>query len=381
MTRIFRGANKGNMKYKIVSIILGVMLLFSNLPAAHAQTLEQPDTAAPTFAGITPAAGTSFSTGTIKLSAQGVYDPSGVQSVSFVIESADGTADNHSYVATNTAGLEWDVILSTADLGASGTYTVNAVGTDALGNQGIMGSTSIVFSVQNASPILQSVTPASGTTIDIGTQNFTVQASVSDVLGVKTVSFTAYNEADGETGAVSLGALKAQDGSWSRTFSMSSFGNKAGKYKIEVWVMDMSGSVNIAGSTELTVRDPSKVTDTSKAEAFIRAAMAELGKTYVLGGKGPNVFDCSGLVYYALKTSGNGIPYMTSAKWALSSYQRINSMSDLQRGDVICFRGHVGIYLGNGSMISAVHKGVTISTNIMSDSYWKANFLCGRRLF
>lgn len=371
------------MKHKIAGVILSAMLAFTNIPAAHAQTLEQSDAAAPTLAGITPAAGATYSKGTVKLCAQGVYDASGVQSVSFVVSRTDGSADTLTYAATNTAESNWDVVLGTADLEGPGNYTANAIGTDTLGNQSVMGSTSIVLSADTAPPVLESVTPADGTSIGVDAQSFTMQAAVSDASGVKAVSFTVYNEADGETGGVSLGAAAGQDGSWSREFSLSSFGNKAGKYKIEVWAMDMLGNVSLAGSTELVVRDPSKVTDTDGAEAFISAAMAQLGKTYVLGGKGPNVFDCSGLVYYALKASGNGIPYMTSAQWALSSYQRVNSMADLKRGDIICFKGHVGIYLGNGSMINASysHRSVIISTNILSSSYWKENFLCGRRLF
>ena len=206
---------------------------------------------------------------------------------------------------------------------------------------------------------------------------------MEDSSGVKAVSFTVYNEEDGQANAVSLGAAAGAGSAWSQQFSLSSFGYKAGKYTIEVWAMDTLGNTSMIGGTELTVKDPSKVTDTDKAEAFIQAAMSQLGKTYVLGGKGPNVFDCSGLVYYALKTSGYQINYMTSAQWARSSYQRVNSMSELQRGDVICFKGHVGIYLGNGLMVnaSASNGSVIISTNIMSSAYWQANFLCGRRVF
>jgi Cell wall-associated hydrolases (invasion-associated proteins) len=372
---------KGNIKYKIASVLLGAAMVLLGSPVAHAQTTGQQDTTAPTVATITPAAGTSLSSGTIKLSAQGVYDPSGVKSVSFAITSqADGTK-SLTYAATNTSGSEWDAIVNATDLGTSGTYTVNVVGMDALGNQGVMGNTSFVLTGAKALPVLQSITPQSGTTIGVDAQSFTVQANVSDTSGVKAVSFTAYNEDDGISGSLSLGAVAGQNGSWTQQFNMSSFGNRAGKYKIEVYVMDMTGNVNLAGSTELAVQDPKQVTDTSKADALINAAMAELGKPYVLGGKGPNIFDCSGLVYYALNASGYPISYMTSATWAVSGYQRINSMSDLQRGDIICFKGHVGIYLGNGSMISAVHGGVTISNNIMNNTYWKNSFLNGRRLF
>ncbi|MEI6101182.1 MAG: peptidoglycan-binding protein [Eubacteriales bacterium] len=127
---------------------------------------------------------------------------------------------------------------------------------------------------------------------------------------------------------------------------------------------------------------PAAPANPNKVEAFISAAMSELGKTYVLGGKGPTVFDCSGLVYYSLKASGNGIGYMTSYDWAdAGQYARIGSMKDLQRGDVVCESGHVGIYMGNGQIVNASSSNgqVIVSTNIFSSSYWVGHFICGRR--
>ncbi|MEI6100289.1 MAG: C40 family peptidase [Eubacteriales bacterium] len=373
------------MKYKIASIILGITLAMSNMPVAYAQTAQQADTTAPTLAGITPVTGTTVPTGTLEISAQGVYDPSGVKSVSFVVyNQAEGQTKSVLYIATNTGSSEWSNVISTSDLAnMPGTYVINVIGTDAYDNQGIIGSTSIVLSADNGTPALESVSPASGTVLDSDTQSFTVQAKVTDISGVKAVSFTAYNEVDGESGSVSLGGVDNLDGSWSQNFSLSSFGSETGKFIIEVWALDKLGNVGLIGNTDVTVQKPVSAVYSNKVEAFISAAMSELGKSYVLGGKGPDVFDCSGLVYYSLKSSGNTIFYMTSAVWAQSGYQRINSMNDLQRGDVICFKGHVGIYLGNGSMINASYsnRSVIISNDILSSSYWQANFICGRRLF
>jgi cell wall-associated NlpC family hydrolase len=140
---------------------------------------------------------------------------------------------------------------------------------------------------------------------------------------------------------------------------------------------DSSGDSSGGGDASVPAADPGNV------EAFIDAAFAQLGKSYVWGGKGPNVFDCSGFVYYALKTSGNGIGYMTSASWAQSGYARIDRMEDLQRGDVICYKGHVGIYLGDGTMIDASSSEgkIRVSSNIFTSSYWTSHFICGRRVF
>ena len=58
-------------------------------------------------------------------------------------------------------------------------------------------------------------------------------------------------------------------------------------------------------------------------------------------------------------------------------------MNDLQRGDVISFRGHVGIYLGNGQMIDASSERgkIRVCDNIQNNSYWTSHFVKGCRIF
>lgn len=112
-------------------------------------------------------------------------------------------------------------------------------------------------------------------------------------------------------------------------------------------------------------------------EAFVQAACAQEGKPYVLGGKGPNVFDCSGLVYYALNASGYKIGYMTSGGWAASGYPSI-SWNNLQRGDVVCMKGHVAVYLGGGMMCDASSSNGRIMIRSMGN-WARNNFICGKR--
>ncbi len=125
-------------------------------------------------------------------------------------------------------------------------------------------------------------------------------------------------------------------------------------------------------------------TNTSKLEKFISVAQSKLGCTYVFAAKGPNTFDCSGFVYYCLNQAGINQSYMTSYGWAQSTkYTKITSTSNLQRGDVLVFDGHVGIYLGNGGMIDASSgKGMVVQrSNIWSSNYWNTHFICGFRIF
>ena len=142
-----------------------------------------------------------------------------------------------------------------------------------------------------------------------------------------------------------------------------------------------SGDSETPAPTPTPAPAPVPAADPGSVEAFVSAALAQIGKTYVLGGKGPDVFDCSGLVYYALNASGNGVGYMTSGGWASSGYAQIGSMDALQRGDVICYRGHVGIYLGDGTMVDASSSQGMVRTTSIWGSYWTTNFICGRRPF
>jgi len=112
-----------------------------------------------------------------------------------------------------------------------------------------------------------------------------------------------------------------------------------------------------------------------RVEDFINAALDQLGKPYKLGGKGPNEFDCSGFIYYALRQSGNNIPYMTSGDWAESSYPTI-ALEDLRRGDIICMPGHVAIYLGEGMIVDAS----TSNNAIVMRYFWGMDsVICGKR--
>jgi cell wall-associated NlpC family hydrolase len=81
----------------------------------------------------------------------------------------------------------------------------------------------------------------------------------------------------------------------------------------------------------------------TSVRSFSRA-QACLGAPYVWGGVGPDGYDCSGLVSYALTGAHErlGTTY-TFMEWP--------AVSDPQPGDVCVNWGHTGIYIGNNQMI------------------------------
>ena len=90
-------------------------------------------------------------------------------------------------------------------------------------------------------------------------------------------------------------------------------------------------------------------------------AIAEqyLGVPYVYGGASPSGFDCSGLVMYVYAQLGVELPHNAYAQ--MTSLPAV-PLSDLEPGDLVFFNSasHVGIYVGNGTMIHAPHTGTVV---------------------
>jgi cell wall-associated NlpC family hydrolase len=89
----------------------------------------------------------------------------------------------------------------------------------------------------------------------------------------------------------------------------------------------------------------------------LRAAAAQLGKSYRWGATGPASFDCSGLTSFAFRQAGITLPRSSSQQ---SLVGRSVGLADLQPGDLVFFYNpvsHVGIYAGDGKMIHAPQTG------------------------
>ena len=120
---------------------------------------------------------------------------------------------------------------------------------------------------------------------------------------------------------------------------------------------------------------------------MIQVAKDQVGKKYVLGNEGPNSFDCSGLVYYCLKQAGSNRGRYNAAGYSqVSDWEKITSMSSLEKGDLLFFYndsktkvGHVGIYIGSGTMIDASSANGKVVRRSCTSSYWKNHFVCARR--
>ena len=115
----------------------------------------------------------------------------------------------------------------------------------------------------------------------------------------------------------------------------------------------VGGSYNSSGGREYTGTG-----DQSVGNAIVAAARTYLGVDYVWGGNGYNGIDCSGLTKAAHKAVGINIDRW-SGHQAIGG-KKINSLEEARPGDIICYSGHVAIYIGNYRVIHAPHTGTVV---------------------
>ena len=118
-------------------------------------------------------------------------------------------------------------------------------------------------------------------------------------------------------------------------------------------------------------------------QQIISAALGQLGRPYVYGGRDPSGFDCSGLVQYAYAEAGLVAPRDTRSQREAGT--RID-FDAAQPGDLLFYRFenggglHVGLYLGDGRMIHAPASGRQVSLVEVDAPVWKRRFLDTIRL-
>lgn len=122
--------------------------------------------------------------------------------------------------------------------------------------------------------------------------------------------------------------------------------------------MDMLGLKPIGSAS--TAVDLSGVTD-QRVLSFLQFALTLQGKPYVWGDEGPETFDCSGFVYYCLNQTGYSVGRSTADTYGKREEWPLVAADSLQPGDLLFFHsestpgmiGHIGVYIGNGSLIHA----------------------------
>lgn len=134
-------------------------------------------------------------------------------------------------------------------------------------------------------------------------------------------------------------------------------------------------------SSKSTTSAPAAVTyNESSSEmgvAVAEYALQFVGNPYVYGGSSlTNGTDCSGFVMSVYSNFGVSLPHSSSSDRS-QGYGVDGGLDNAQPGDIICYSGHVGLYIGDGKIVHASTKktGIIVS----SASYKKV--LAVRRIF
>ena len=162
---------------------------------------------------------------------------------------------------------------------------------------------------------------------------------------------SSYNEDDSYTEEVDYG----DDGN-----TVSGTGDSSSDYEYDEYgnVIDTDNTV-----TDYDSSSASSSSSSGEGSSVVSYATQFVGNPYVWGGTSlTSGADCSGFVQSVYANFGVSLPR--------TSYEQQNagtevSYADAQPGDLICYGGHVAIYMGNGQIVHASNSrdGIKISDN------------------
>ena len=203
----------------------------------------------------------------------------------------------------------------------------------------------------------------------VGETTYTTQYNAAgDVIG-ESVTEGEYDEDGDLVGSTTTGNLVedvpvyTDDSTYTDD---SSSGSDAGEI-IEEYEYDEYGNVIDSGNT-VTDYDYSESYSSSSSERSAGSSVVDyatqfVGNPYVWGGTSlTNGADCSGFVQSVYANFGVSLP-RTSYEQQNAGYEV--SYSDAQPGDLICYGGHVAIYMGDGKIVHASNSrdGIKISND------------------
>ena len=131
--------------------------------------------------------------------------------------------------------------------------------------------------------------------------------------------------------------------------------------------------------------DPGDGSATPQGTRLVTYAMKYVGYPYVWATRGPDTFDCSGFTYWV--TKGTLKQDIGAGTWNQSVVGRPVAYGDLRPGDLVFFQNtftwglsHVGIYIGDGKMISAMNEEIGVAISDITSDYFASRWYGARRI-
>ena len=191
-----------------------------------------------------------------------------------------------------------------------------------------------------------------------------IMSAAQTVATVKTTTLNVRSEASTESSIVTQAGADADltvvdqltDG-WVRVST------EAGEGYVSTEFVDVSTKYKTALSKAEEEAERMK-TAAGKGQAVADYACQFIGNPYVWGGTSlTNGADCSGFVMSVYAHFG---VYMSHSSYAMRNVGKSVSLSEIRPGDIVCYSGHVGIYVGNNTIVHASNEkdGIKLSSPV-----------------
>lgn len=139
-----------------------------------------------------------------------------------------------------------------------------------------------------------------------------------------------------------------------------------------------SSQTKSSGGSSKTYNSAESYTTQSSSigQAVADYAVQFVGNPYVYGGTSlTNGADCSGFVMSVYANFGVSLPHSSAADRHVGA--AVDGLANAQPGDLVCYSGHVGLYIGNGQI---VHASTSRTGIIISNASYRTP-LAVRRIF